>query len=269
MDSGRVTFFSRSRQRLWAKGEVSGHYLALVAIEADCDSDTLLVQARPAGPTCHLGTQSCFRRRAGRRACRSRSPGCQSRTGAPRRQLHHAAVRSRRAGDRAEGRRGRRRDCIGGRGAGRCGTARRIGGPAVPPGRIAARAGAFPATGERGAGGTPASLSRAVPDAGLGDRHRMPHAVTAVVLCPVQRFVGDAQHFFRRHRPVRRHRVYADADAQADGLLAACARGCAGCVTAVLRPPATPVAHRVQAGPRRIPRRRTVPPVRRIAPALR
>jgi len=60
IDSGRVTFFSRSRQRLWAKGEVSGHYLALVTIEADCDSDTLLVQARPAGPTCHFGTQSCF-----------------------------------------------------------------------------------------------------------------------------------------------------------------------------------------------------------------
>jgi len=60
MDSGRVTFFSRSRQRLWVKGESSGHHLVLVAIEADCDSDTLLVQARPAGPTCHLGTQSCF-----------------------------------------------------------------------------------------------------------------------------------------------------------------------------------------------------------------
>jgi phosphoribosyl-ATP pyrophosphohydrolase/phosphoribosyl-AMP cyclohydrolase len=60
LDSGRVTFFSRSRQQLWVKGESSGHVLALVAIEADCDSDTLLVQARPAGPTCHLGTQSCF-----------------------------------------------------------------------------------------------------------------------------------------------------------------------------------------------------------------
>jgi phosphoribosyl-AMP cyclohydrolase / phosphoribosyl-ATP pyrophosphohydrolase len=60
IDSGRVTFFSRSKQRLWTKGEVSGNYLALVAIDADCDSDTLLVQARPAGPTCHLGTQSCF-----------------------------------------------------------------------------------------------------------------------------------------------------------------------------------------------------------------
>ncbi len=58
--SGLVTFFSRSRQRLWRKGESSGHLLALVAIDADCDGDALLVQARPHGPTCHLGTQSCF-----------------------------------------------------------------------------------------------------------------------------------------------------------------------------------------------------------------
>lgn len=60
LDTGRVTFFSRSKQRLWVKGETSGHYLGLVTVEADCDGDTLLVQARPAGPTCHLGTQSCF-----------------------------------------------------------------------------------------------------------------------------------------------------------------------------------------------------------------
>ncbi len=59
-DSGRVTFFSRSRQRLWTKGESSGNVLDLVAIEADCDADTLLVQARPRGPTCHLGRDSCF-----------------------------------------------------------------------------------------------------------------------------------------------------------------------------------------------------------------
>lgn len=58
--SGRVTFFSRSRQRLWTKGETSGHALELVRLEADCDHDTLLVQARPHGPTCHLGTSSCF-----------------------------------------------------------------------------------------------------------------------------------------------------------------------------------------------------------------
>ena len=58
--SGQVTFFSRSRQRLWMKGESSGDVLDLVRLEADCDADTLLVQARPAGPTCHLGRASCF-----------------------------------------------------------------------------------------------------------------------------------------------------------------------------------------------------------------
>jgi phosphoribosyl-ATP pyrophosphohydrolase/phosphoribosyl-AMP cyclohydrolase len=60
LDSGRVTFFSRSRQRPWTKGETSGHYLDLVSIDADCDADTLLVLARPRGPTCHLGRDSCF-----------------------------------------------------------------------------------------------------------------------------------------------------------------------------------------------------------------
>lgn len=55
-----VTFFSRSRQRLWTKGESSGHVLSLVDLEVDCDNDSLLLQARPQGPTCHLGTQSCF-----------------------------------------------------------------------------------------------------------------------------------------------------------------------------------------------------------------
>lgn len=58
--TGKVTFFSRSRQRLWTKGETSGNALELVSIEADCDRDTLLVVARPSGPTCHLGTASCF-----------------------------------------------------------------------------------------------------------------------------------------------------------------------------------------------------------------
>ncbi|MCA1713596.1 MAG: bifunctional phosphoribosyl-AMP cyclohydrolase/phosphoribosyl-ATP diphosphatase HisIE [Gammaproteobacteria bacterium] len=60
IDSGRATFFSRSRQRLWTKGEDSGHVLDVVAIEADCDRDTLLLQVRPAGPTCHLQRASCF-----------------------------------------------------------------------------------------------------------------------------------------------------------------------------------------------------------------
>ncbi len=59
-DSGRVTFFSRSKQRLWTKGESSGHHLDVVAIRADCDGDTLLVSARAHGPTCHTGSVSCF-----------------------------------------------------------------------------------------------------------------------------------------------------------------------------------------------------------------
>lgn len=60
LETRQVTFFSRSKGRLWTKGERSGHMLSLVAIETDCDADTLLVQARPQGPTCHLGTTSCF-----------------------------------------------------------------------------------------------------------------------------------------------------------------------------------------------------------------
>ena len=60
LDTGRVTFFSRSRQRLWTKGETSGHFLQLVSIDLDCDNDSLLVQALPHGPTCHLQRTSCF-----------------------------------------------------------------------------------------------------------------------------------------------------------------------------------------------------------------
>jgi phosphoribosyl-AMP cyclohydrolase / phosphoribosyl-ATP pyrophosphohydrolase len=56
----RATFFSRSRNRLWTKGESSGHWLHVVDVEADCDRDTLLVLASPEGPTCHTGTRSCF-----------------------------------------------------------------------------------------------------------------------------------------------------------------------------------------------------------------
>ena len=58
--SRQVTFFSRSKGRLWTKGESSGHVLALVSIDLDCDRDTLLVQAHPHGPTCHLQRDSCF-----------------------------------------------------------------------------------------------------------------------------------------------------------------------------------------------------------------
>ncbi|MBD9477731.1 bifunctional phosphoribosyl-AMP cyclohydrolase/phosphoribosyl-ATP diphosphatase HisIE [Pseudoxanthomonas sp. PXM02] len=58
--SRRVTFFSRSKQRLWTKGESSGHVLELVSVDVDCDNDTLLVLAQPQGPTCHLQRPSCF-----------------------------------------------------------------------------------------------------------------------------------------------------------------------------------------------------------------
>lgn len=58
--SGFVTFFSRSKGRLWQKGETSGNRLAMREIHADCDADALLVKAVPHGPTCHLGTTSCF-----------------------------------------------------------------------------------------------------------------------------------------------------------------------------------------------------------------
>ena len=58
--SGKVTFFSRSRQSLWVKGETSGNFLELVDILLDCDSDTILIKARPAGPVCHTGADTCF-----------------------------------------------------------------------------------------------------------------------------------------------------------------------------------------------------------------
>jgi phosphoribosyl-ATP pyrophosphohydrolase/phosphoribosyl-AMP cyclohydrolase len=56
----RVVFFSRSKQRLWEKGETSGHFLQAVALRTDCDADTLLITALPAGPVCHSGSASCF-----------------------------------------------------------------------------------------------------------------------------------------------------------------------------------------------------------------
>lgn len=58
--TGKVTFYSRSRQKLWVKGETSGHYLDLVSIKSDCDNDALLVEAIPHGPVCHTGTDTCW-----------------------------------------------------------------------------------------------------------------------------------------------------------------------------------------------------------------
>lgn len=56
----KVTFYSRSKQRLWTKGEQSGHFLELVSIKSDCDCDTLLIKVIPHGPTCHKGTDTCW-----------------------------------------------------------------------------------------------------------------------------------------------------------------------------------------------------------------
>ncbi|MFD1802504.1 bifunctional phosphoribosyl-AMP cyclohydrolase/phosphoribosyl-ATP diphosphatase HisIE [Mixta tenebrionis] len=60
LDEGKVTFWSRTKNRLWTKGETSGHFLNVISIAPDCDNDTLLVLAQPVGPTCHLGASSCF-----------------------------------------------------------------------------------------------------------------------------------------------------------------------------------------------------------------
>lgn len=60
LSSARVTFYSRSRSQLWIKGETSGHFLELVDVQIDCDRDSLLVLAKPSGPTCHRHTESCF-----------------------------------------------------------------------------------------------------------------------------------------------------------------------------------------------------------------
>jgi phosphoribosyl-ATP pyrophosphohydrolase/phosphoribosyl-AMP cyclohydrolase len=60
LDTKKVTFFSRSKQRLWTKGEESGNFLNLVDIKNDCDDDTLLIQVRPEGPTCHTGSDTCW-----------------------------------------------------------------------------------------------------------------------------------------------------------------------------------------------------------------
>jgi phosphoribosyl-AMP cyclohydrolase / phosphoribosyl-ATP pyrophosphohydrolase len=59
-ETGKVTFFSRSKQRLWTKGEESGNFLALKSIAIDCDHDTLLIKAHPNGPTCHTGADTCW-----------------------------------------------------------------------------------------------------------------------------------------------------------------------------------------------------------------
>lgn len=65
LESGKLHFWSRSRQQMWLKGETSGNFLTLVEMRVDCDQDALLILARPAGPACHTGRRSCFYRRVG------------------------------------------------------------------------------------------------------------------------------------------------------------------------------------------------------------
>tara|TARA_R110001583_G_scaffold172886_2_gene326674 strand:+ start:623 stop:1222 length:600 start_codon:yes stop_codon:yes gene_type:complete len=60
VETGKVTFFSRTKNRLWTKGEESGNFLNLVSIKNDCDNDTLLIKVKPEGPTCHKGTDTCW-----------------------------------------------------------------------------------------------------------------------------------------------------------------------------------------------------------------
>ena len=60
LDTKKVTFYSRSKDRLWTKGETSGNWLDFVGAETDCDADTILIQARPNGPVCHTGSRTCF-----------------------------------------------------------------------------------------------------------------------------------------------------------------------------------------------------------------
>ena len=60
VETGKVTFFSRTKNRLWTKGEESGNFLNVVSMKEDCDKDTLLIKANPAGPVCHTGTDTCW-----------------------------------------------------------------------------------------------------------------------------------------------------------------------------------------------------------------
>ncbi|MFD1294159.1 bifunctional phosphoribosyl-AMP cyclohydrolase/phosphoribosyl-ATP diphosphatase HisIE [Lutibacter holmesii] len=60
VETGKATFFSRTKQRLWTKGEESGNFLNVISIKNDCDNDTLLIKVKPVGPTCHKGTDTCW-----------------------------------------------------------------------------------------------------------------------------------------------------------------------------------------------------------------
>ena len=116
---GRVTFFSRTRNELWTKGETSGHFLHVVQVSADCDNDTMLVLAHPVGPTCHKGTPTCFAEARDPDATRIAFLATLQATIAhriaenPEGSYTARLYSQRRRPHRAEGRRGRRRDRAG------------------------------------------------------------------------------------------------------------------------------------------------------------
>ena len=141
---GFATFFSRSKARLWRKGETTGHHLAVRSVHMDCDGDALLVLAEPAGPTCHLGTASCFSEEAApglgwlgqlSRIVRERAESGDER------QLHRAPAGRGTAAHRPEGRRGGRRAGAGRRRRRPRPVHRGGGGPSLSSGRADAGAG--------------------------------------------------------------------------------------------------------------------------------
>ena len=134
-ETGEAWFWSRSRERLWRKGETSGNTLAVEELRDDCDGDALLLRVRPAGPACHTGSLSCF-------APGSLAHDRRTRRRAARRLVHDGTARRRRRRVRSQGRRGSGR--ADGRRARRERRARRRGGgrPRLPPLRAARGAGA-------------------------------------------------------------------------------------------------------------------------------
>jgi len=136
---GRVVFYSRSRQSLWTKGETSGHFLNVVDVSTDCDSDALLVLADPIGPHLPQGHGILLRRRDARRRAaprlprsareHHRKPNCRPAGG----KLHGTAVRRGTGPHRTEGGRGRRRDRACGGVARRRRAGERVRGPGLPP----------------------------------------------------------------------------------------------------------------------------------------
>ena len=127
VETGKVTFFSRTRNRLWTKGEESGNFLHVVSIKADCDNDTLLIMVNPVGPVCHTGTDTCWGDKLHRQALR-RDAG---------RLVHHQPVQVGREQDGPEsGRRSRRNRHRGVQRYRRTPDLRRLG-PAVSPHRPA------------------------------------------------------------------------------------------------------------------------------------